>query len=81
MAGWLVGWYPGGRGYRAPYGANNLDDDDDDDLTSAVVDNTVPRKLGKDGHQQQHLLINQYDDHHNARNYNQNDLFLFLLPP
>ena len=22
MAGWLVGWYPGGRGYRAPYGAN-----------------------------------------------------------
>ena len=19
----MVGWYPGGRGYRAPYGANN----------------------------------------------------------
>ena len=20
--GWMDGWYPGGRGYRAPYGAN-----------------------------------------------------------
>ena len=47
---------------------DDVDDDDDDDdgddddcqgvigLTSAVVDNTVPGKLCKDCHQQQHLI-------------------------
>ena len=24
--GWMDGWYPGGRGYRAPYGANTFRD-------------------------------------------------------
>ena len=26
----MDGWYPGGRRYRAPYGANNYDDDAED---------------------------------------------------